>query len=369
MKNDKSNKLSFCTICMNRLHHLKQTLPQNMEDNKGYENLEYVVLDYNSKDGMEQWVKANFMEQIRSGRLVYYKNPYPEQFNMSHSKNMVSRLASGEIVCLVDADNYTGNRYARFVNNNFQINPNSFLTTVYKDKLIHKIDTGGRVCFRKTDFMSIQGFDESMNNYGFDDIDFANRLEASGKKRVILKNHEFLNAIEHNDDARIMNQKNYHDFQDLFVNFINPARSDLLFLFKDQTLNLGTVIESRMTHTQDYKSIMKTRQYKYQFILEKNKWLNGIWRQSHRQKQLFFDDGTEWKLKLNDGMWKSGSKVFHSIQNEEKIKELILFHSTISNRNKMIQNKKRKILSVNNGSFGRGMVYKNFDERNPISLK
>ncbi|WP_158563357.1 hypothetical protein [Chitinophaga silvatica] len=45
-------KISFCTVCMGRLHHLRQTLLQNIADNTTYDNLEFVILDCNSEDGI-----------------------------------------------------------------------------------------------------------------------------------------------------------------------------------------------------------------------------------------------------------------------------------------------------------------------------
>jgi len=45
-------KISFCIVCMNRLHQLSQTLLQNIRDNEDYSELEFIVLDYNSNDGM-----------------------------------------------------------------------------------------------------------------------------------------------------------------------------------------------------------------------------------------------------------------------------------------------------------------------------
>ena len=44
------HKISICTTCMDRGFDLKKTLPKNIEDNKSYPHLEFVILDYNGKD-------------------------------------------------------------------------------------------------------------------------------------------------------------------------------------------------------------------------------------------------------------------------------------------------------------------------------
>ena len=81
----KNYKISFCTTCMDRLHNLKETLPKNIKDNEEDDDLEFVILDYNSSDGLEEWVKNNMMEYIDSGRLVFYRTEEPKYFDMSHS--------------------------------------------------------------------------------------------------------------------------------------------------------------------------------------------------------------------------------------------------------------------------------------------
>ncbi|HEX6426988.1 MAG TPA: glycosyltransferase, partial [Niastella sp.] len=109
-------KISFCIVCMNRLHHLQQTFLRNIHDNDDYPNLEIVLLDYNSQDGMELWVNENLREFIAAGRVTYYKTFEPQVFSHSHSKNLAFRLASGDIVCNINADHFTGKGFGHYVN-------------------------------------------------------------------------------------------------------------------------------------------------------------------------------------------------------------------------------------------------------------
>ena len=44
-------QISFCITCMNRLKHLQETLEKNILDNFLVDEVEFVVLDYNSQDG------------------------------------------------------------------------------------------------------------------------------------------------------------------------------------------------------------------------------------------------------------------------------------------------------------------------------
>ena len=49
-------QISFCITCMNRLKHLQETLEKNILDNFLVDEVEFVVLDYNSQDGLEEWI-------------------------------------------------------------------------------------------------------------------------------------------------------------------------------------------------------------------------------------------------------------------------------------------------------------------------
>ncbi len=47
------------------------------------------------------------MEYIKSGRVSYYRTDKPKYFSMARSRNIAFKVAKGEIVNNLDADNYT----------------------------------------------------------------------------------------------------------------------------------------------------------------------------------------------------------------------------------------------------------------------
>jgi len=51
---------------MGRLYNLKETLPANMEANQSYPDLEFVVIDYNSPDGLGDWIKENIQYDLNT---------------------------------------------------------------------------------------------------------------------------------------------------------------------------------------------------------------------------------------------------------------------------------------------------------------
>ncbi|WP_207632674.1 glycosyltransferase family 2 protein [Foetidibacter luteolus] len=339
-------KISLCTVSMNRLYHLQQTLPQNIEDNASYENMEHVLLDYHSTDHMEEWVRAKFRSLLSSGRLKYYRTTEPRQFKMAHSKNMVSKLAGGDIVCLVDADNYTGKDYAAFVSRCFTRNNNIFLTTIYERKPMTKRDVLGRVCFTKEDFMAVEGFDEFMNNYGFDDYDFAFRLQQLGRRRVVINNPKYLNAISHSQEERTKGQEAQLSEEGIYIKQLDPARSEFLYLFNDNTYSRGIVQDHSIRSAMRLSDLLKTKRYKYQESLLAHDWERGTY---VREEEAVYLSGSVPGTTL-------ALSGFVKIRDYQLQNHLLLFHSMISNRNKMNANRKQKRIAVNNGCFGEGII-------------
>ena len=176
----KMYNISFCITCMDRLYDLKETLPKNIEDNKSYPNLEFVILDYNSNDGLGKWMKKNMMQHIESGKVVYYRTTEPKYFDMSHSRNIAFKVATGDIVNNLDADNYTRRLdiekpeicWAEYLNrmaNSASECPKNPIFAKGK-QLLH-----GRIGFFKNDFLNLGGYDEGLEGYGHDDQDLMQR--------------------------------------------------------------------------------------------------------------------------------------------------------------------------------------------------
>jgi len=167
-------RLSICTTVMNRLKDLKQTLRKNMADNANYPNLEFVVLDYNSTDGLEEWIKAEMMDDIKNGRLTYAKTTEPKYFSMTHSRNMAFKVASGEIVNNLDADNFCQTGFARYINRLSVAMPERAIFAKSRQLL------RGRLGFYKQEWTALGGYDERLGAYGHDDADLLHRAWESG---------------------------------------------------------------------------------------------------------------------------------------------------------------------------------------------
>lgn len=360
-------KISFCTVCMNRLHHLKQTLPINVLDNEDYEALEFVLLDYNSTDGLGGYISENFGKYLENGRLIYYKTRTPKYFNRSHSRNLAFKLASGDIICNIDADNYTGKGFAEFVNTEFNNDYAIVLTAVGAHG--SKTDTMGRVCVAKNDFYTIRGYDERMVNYGFEDYDLVNRLELNGLTRKLLPECEgFFKTIPHYQKERLANEYVTANLQYIFLHYLTPSSTDFLFLFKDKTFRKGIIVENAMFKYNAAMDELKRSQLNYEYSILQDSWIEGKWRKNKAEIHLEDQNMIE-KLTLNlDRNSFTSTSRFYRLSDPDLIQEAVMLFSQISNRILMDKNKLEGRMVVNVADFGKDVVYKNYNYQNPIAI-
>ena len=208
-------KVSYCTTCKGRLHHLKQTLPANLKAEEGNPNVEFVVLDYGSEDGLGQWIKENFSAEIASGRLRYARYEPAPHFKTSHAKNMAHRLSTGDILCNVDADNFIAPNFSRWLikAHSGHAHALSCLLPITVEDLQERRENelkgvkppgfgggAGRVAINRKTFEKLGGYDESYEGWGFEDMDLMlraktanvpiNKIPADMVGRVIRHDHE-----------------------------------------------------------------------------------------------------------------------------------------------------------------------------------
>ena len=212
-------KVSYCTTCKGRLHHLMETLPANLKAEENNPDIEFVILDYGSDDGLAEWIERNFMKEIKSGRLIYARTE-AEDFQVSHAKNMAHRLATGNILCNLDADNRIVPNFSRWLQQKAKAHSELFISSVPVHAFSHVLgkmdrkylgkhsftthpgDITGRMSVSKDLFEKLGGYDESINSRR-QDIDFAERARSSGATIIVLPQHLRGSAIPHSDEERV----------------------------------------------------------------------------------------------------------------------------------------------------------------------
>jgi hypothetical protein len=346
-------KISFCTVAMNRIHHVQNTLIKNMTDNAGdADKIEFVLMDYNSTDGLEAWVKKKCTKYIEAGILKYYKTNDPAYFNRSHSRNMAFKLATGDIICNVDADNFLGEGFAEYVFEEFSKDNSIFLIANNRQK-----DTLGRVCVKKRDFYAINGYNEEFEGYGFEDTEFYERLRKYDLKPVYFSQKEFLNVISHSDRERMANDFKSLNIWKLFIKYIKPTCSELVFLYKNKKVEMGVLIDEVIEGVNIFGAIDKN---KTSFL---GAWTAGTWERD--SNIIFFNTGvsTQTSASLFSGGMLVNNKLFYEVSDRTLIGEIQHLYSGIKNRNIVVNNIVNPGTLINPNGFGQGNVFENFGRR------
>lgn len=192
---------------MGRLHHLSLTLPMNIINTGSYPDREFIILNYGSKDGMDEWARNNLIPWIDKGIVKYYKTESPEYFNAAHAKNIAHRQATGDILCNVDADNFLLEGFAELL-----INYHTKSKCVVASPSVDAFGTPGscgKISVIKEHFYSVNGYDENWSiGWGWDDVNFRYRVRMQNNLQYHEVHPKWCRAIGHTNEERGKNFKN-----------------------------------------------------------------------------------------------------------------------------------------------------------------
>ncbi|MBC9929258.1 glycosyltransferase family A protein [Chitinophaga qingshengii] len=345
---------------MNRTEHVKITLPLNLHENEKFPNVEFLLLDYSSSDGLEEWVRDNLNEYIVSGRLTYYHYSGATSFNGAHSRNMLFQLAKNDIICNVDADNIVYTEFTEYVLRQYQTNPDVIIIADFTNQKYQMHDIMGRFCCLKRDFLLVSGYDESIVGYGFEDQDLYRRIIRLGREKCVMDNINLVAVLQHDDKERVLNDWLVQAYYALFIRE-KGVDYELLILTSDKRYIRGTVVTTR------YKGEHFTFGY--------DEGPAGEWTSNPDGSiSLKNDDNNLLCLQAIDGQEHyelSGpeeSIYLMRVTNMEDVGKAIMMYRMAANQEIYQKNINNKNLIINQNGFGRGVVYQNFDRQIPIDL-
>jgi Sulfotransferase domain/N-terminal domain of galactosyltransferase len=248
-------KIIFVTTCKGRLQHIRETLGSNMFDNP---DSKFVLLDYNSTDGLFDYVQDNFKRCLSSGSLAFYQFKENVPFQMSHAKNMAHRCAileGADVLVTMDADNFAGIGFDLFVAERMG-EAGVFLCPDFP--LIKSLPHGkgrpqrgyaGRLAIRAQDFIKAGGYNETFDTWRGEDIDLIARMQRMEYKMRFIDNR-FLDAIPHSAEVRFKEYphaqayetkgewKKIYDTKDTVVNYGNIGVGTVYRNFSDTPIVL-----------------------------------------------------------------------------------------------------------------------------------
>jgi len=170
-------KISLCTTCKGRLWQLSRTFLGNVRRAlEEYDNVEFVLMDYGSQDGLEDWARTKLRKYVDEGIVKYCKLVDDLPWHASKSRNLAHRMASGVILCNVDADNFLGEGFVKKLS--FEVGPKKAV------RLAGDASVGGRIAVHKDDFFAVGGYLESLAPMGHLDNEFERRLGSNGVRVI-----------------------------------------------------------------------------------------------------------------------------------------------------------------------------------------
>ncbi len=194
--------LCFVTTCKGRLHHLRQTLPTMLAQ----PGTACVVVDYDCPDGAGDWVAANY-PQVQLVRV-----PGRPTFEIARARNLGAQAATAPWLCFVDADTLLAPRFAQTVRP--LLAEGRYLQPAAVSK-----DATGMCIVGSADFRRVAGYDDVLQGWGLDDVDFYRRLQMAGMSAATFPG-DVIQMIGHDAGLRFR----HYEVKDLKLNnLVNRA--------------------------------------------------------------------------------------------------------------------------------------------------
>lgn len=216
-------RISFCTTCMDRLYHLKETYAKNLSNSDSYSDAEFVLLDYGGRDDLQGWVESELSRYLDSGRLKFLRADGPRYWVAAHAKNIAHREATGEILCNLDADITIPKGFCEFVAESFS--SRKIVMSFPSEDALGNNGCAGFVAARREHFYSVNGYDESINlGWGYDDMNYQFRVRMKNGLELFTP-PPIISCIPHANEVRTANcqLKDIHETMAISRNICEDA--------------------------------------------------------------------------------------------------------------------------------------------------
>lgn len=164
-------KISMAIMCGNRLSSLKISLPYMIKTCQKSLPSEIAIVDYNSKDGLEDWLKTvEFPEGVE---YKYRKYTGREYFHMAHAKNLAALNSTGDYIICADADFMPAEDFVSVIRK--MIEEENYVW-------MQGPECQSVIVVKREEFIEAGGYDERFEFYGPDDKEMCIRLFRRGGK-------------------------------------------------------------------------------------------------------------------------------------------------------------------------------------------
>lgn len=211
-----NNTISIIIPCKNRLQHLLKCLPTVLAQT--WRDIQVIVVDFNCPE----LYRLDFQSEIYDQRLfVHYVDVPAAYWNLSESRNAGLKLATGDRLLFLDADTLLHPTFIEMeVKKLNEKNFGSGLTSP---------PWNGCGCsfVLKSQFLKVRGYNEAMEGWGMEDMNFYHRMQLEGYNRFEF-DPKLISNIPHDDSLR--NQ--FHNGEDKFKTLEENNQKHLQGIFK-----------------------------------------------------------------------------------------------------------------------------------------
>jgi glycosyltransferase involved in cell wall biosynthesis len=168
IKTAKNPKISVCTYCMKRFEQAKVSIPHLLSQ-IGPDD-EIVFVDYSCPEKSGSWAKS-----LSNRHLKTISVTGRSWWNPAHAHNCAAKASIGNILVFMDIDNIFPDGLLGRVRT---MSKRSFYAFLPGDNL------SGFCCIWKEDFLQINGYEEALAGWGYEDTSLYRALDLAGIKRI-----------------------------------------------------------------------------------------------------------------------------------------------------------------------------------------
>jgi len=197
---------SIVSVCMNRYENLSKSIFSWLNA----ENCdEIIILDYSSKEPIKEKLQKKLEKfNFNSHKIKYFRVENVASWHLTKAYNLAIKLANYTCIYKLDCDDIID----RQLLNMHKLNNSYFYSGYWEDaKDINSLQIAGKLFVTYENFIKVNGYNENITSYGWDDSDIIERLSKNIlRKRIDINQFQFVPHDEitrRNDNIKNWNSK------------------------------------------------------------------------------------------------------------------------------------------------------------------